>query len=214
MQIFFRTIVGKTLTIDVTPEDTIDAVMRKIQAKENIPPDQQRFIFDGRQLDYHRTLESYNIKDCSTLWLLLRMRGGGNGGSSSAIDLLEGSYATEATQDATPDTPMHECIMGGFNPRWKCSCGELHFVHLRYGEFDVLNLKSPSVCQSCNKSNNFSLHCMVFANCHAKVIGTKTNANDEECREFDVPAKQAAIFDEKMSGTDSFGDLKVVVTRL
>lgn len=179
-QIFVKTLFGRTITLTSEITQTIEEIKQEIAKMENIPVDQQRLVFAGRQLEDSKTRADYNITDGSTIHLVLRLRGGGVP-VTPFVDVTKCDNQTLLKKDKfSKDAPTYRRVGKGLNPTGPCAnqdcaafCQEV-ICPIGLVNFDLGKTKvACPECKECFLPNNCRYYQCRFRFLAIKKDGTK-----------------------------------------
>lgn len=179
MQVFIKTLTGKTITCEISLRDSTDSLKGLIRSKEGIPHDQQRLIYAGRQLEDRQCLCDYGIMRESTIHLCLRLRGGGLEATfsdvSNARGFVKGSWSKTAPAWRVAAQGMFllgECGNPGCE-----AYGREVIMNKKHGVFDLILDRATATCPVCSKS--VVPQSCGFNNCSWRWAGKKSGGEEQ-----------------------------------
>lgn len=213
IQVFVKTLTGKTITLDITPNETILKVKKKIQDKEGIPVDQQKIVYAGMTLEDEDQIFEYGIQRESTLHLVLRLRGGGGG--KAFVDVSnEKSAITIQWSDTAPAWRVAEqgLCLEGICTNSKCPAKSRQVImNFKMGTFDLMLDTEKCVCPMCKEY--VEPKSCGFNNCAYTISGIKVGSNGKPERlakqEWIEVGDEYKYFDPRGSGVVNWLNLKI-----
>ena len=175
--LFVKTLTGKTISFSAGPQSTIDEIRHMIQVQEDIPTDQIRLIFDGKQLEDGRTLKYYNMCHESIIHMSLRLRGGYSGPAlSGGFSFSDVSNTNSVRRVGFSDSaPRGRSACNGTNVECKCECTPSYRVICRK-DFGTIELSDATfTCPNCHRQDTIVPVTVGFASCKYRFHGIKGN---------------------------------------
>ena len=216
-EVFVKTLTGSTITISTNSYAYIEDIKKEVESRIGMPPDQQRMIFAGAQLEQSHMLSYYNIQKESTLHLVLRLRGGGNPIGMKFVDITQTSKAT--VHQWSTSAPDWRIVSPGLCLEGKCTnkdCkayGKWVIVNKRLGTYDIARDQHTNKCPMCEKY--VKTEKCAFNNCCYAYTGIMLQENGEPPKKVTQQdmietGDNYTLFDPEEVGTGTWLSLKIV----
>ncbi|KAH8552556.1 hypothetical protein BGW37DRAFT_519326 [Umbelopsis sp. PMI_123] len=213
--IYCRTLTGKKLELPMKRDYTVNRVKFMIYQKEGIPPDQQRLVFAGKQLEDKKHLSSYNIEDKSTMHLILRLRGGGYGDTPFMFTDVSNESSITKIQFAPHDkVKKGRFVENGTNVEILCNCTSYQIISPKmYGLFDLE--RDTLKCPNCSRSDQNKAVTVGFVECEYRIHGIKMD-NSQYTSDWITVEKtdNYVLYDTKKAGITTWKRLLIESKKL